>query len=134
LPAKPLITEGEKTTVFIVDWEMCQLGAPAVDLGQMIAELYELVLFKGMDEGRWLIEGFVEGYGHVDDHDEFAFRTALHVGTHLVAWGGRVPGWGSETQVQQVVGVGKEVILHAWHKDRAWFKASDLACLFGSSQ
>ncbi|KAK4242468.1 kinase-like domain-containing protein [Achaetomium macrosporum] len=127
LSDKPLI-EGEKTTVFIVDWEMCQLGVQPLDLGQMIAELYELWLFKGMDEGKWLIEGFVAGYGYVDD--EFAFRTALHVGTHLVAWGSRVSGSGSETQVQQVVGVGKEVILHAWHKDRAWFEAGNLGYLF----
>ncbi|KAK3301603.1 kinase-like domain-containing protein [Chaetomium strumarium] len=126
------LTEGAKTTVFIVDWEMCQLGVAPVDLGQMIAELYELSLFKGTDEGKWLIEGFAAGYGHVDD--QFAFRTALHVGTHLVAWGSRVPGWGSEMQVQQVVGLGKEVILHAWHQDRAWFEAGDLACLFASTQ
>ncbi|KAK4123989.1 hypothetical protein N657DRAFT_645604 [Parathielavia appendiculata] len=127
LPDWPL-REGTETLVFIVDWEVCQFSLPPLDLGQMIAELYELSLFKGMDEGKWLIEGFTAGYGDVNA--EFAFRTALHVGTHLIAWGTRVPGWGSETQVQQVVGVAKEIILRAWHKDRAWFEASDLACLF----
>ncbi|KAL2134187.1 hypothetical protein VTI74DRAFT_808 [Chaetomium olivicolor] len=129
LPDQPLKLQ-DQTPVFIVDWEICQLGLPALDLGQMIAELYELSLFKGIDEGKWLIEGFVAGYGYVDD--DFAFRTALHVGTHLVAWGSRVPGWGTEEQVQHVVGVGKDIVLHAWHKDRAWFEAGDLACLFDS--
>lgn len=109
---------------------MCQLALPALDLGQMIAELYELWLFKTMAEGKWLIEGFAAGYGVVDD-DAFAFRTALHAGTHLVAWGSRVAGWGDPDQVRHVVGVGKEVILRAWSRDRAWFEAGDLACLFG---
>ena len=128
LPDRSL-EQGGQTPVFIVDWEMCQLGLPALDLGQMIAEMYELSLFKGIDEGKWLIEGFAAGYGYVDD--AFAFRVALHVGTHLIAWGTRVDGWGSEAQVRQVVGVAKELVLRAWHKDRAWFEAGDLACLFG---
>jgi hypothetical protein len=114
--------------VFIVDWEMCHLGLRQVDLGQMVAELYELSLFKDMEEGNWVIEGFAVGYGDVDD--DFAFRTALHAGTHLIAWGTRVPGWGSEEQVRQVVSVGRDIVLRAWQKDRAWFEASDLACLF----
>lgn len=111
-----------------MDWESCQLGLRPLDVGQMIAELYELSLFKDIDEGKWLIEGFAAGYGDIDDG--FAYRTALHVGTHLICWGSRVTGWGSEEQVQQVVGKGKELILRAWHKDRAWFEAGDLACLF----
>ncbi|KAK4106904.1 hypothetical protein N658DRAFT_512627 [Parathielavia hyrcaniae] len=129
LPDRPL-REGNETPIFIVDWEVCQFSLPPLDLGQMIAELYELSLFKGIDEGKWLIQGFAAGYGDVDA--EFAFRTALHVGTHLIAWGTRAPGWGSEAQVEQVVGVAKEIVLCAWQKDRAWFEAGDLACLFRS--
>ncbi len=127
MPDKPL-QKGLETPVFIVDWESCQLGLRPLDLGQMIAELYELSLFKDIDEGKWLIEGFAAGYGQIDD--DFAFRTVLHTGTHLVCWGSRVPGWGTETQVQQVVGIGKELIVRAWRRDRAWFEAGDLACLF----
>lgn len=112
-----------------MDWESCQLGLPELDVAQMIAELYQLSLFKDMDEGKWLVESFMAGYGYVDD--DFAFRTALHVGTHLICWGSRVPGWGSDTQVQQVVATGKEVILRAWQRDRSWFVGGDLACLFG---
>ncbi|KAH6841130.1 kinase-like domain-containing protein [Chaetomium sp. MPI-CAGE-AT-0009] len=111
LPSRPL-EEGKQMPVFVVDWEVCQFNLPSFDLGQMIAELYELSLFKGIDEGKWLIEGFTAGYGHVDD--EFAFRAALHIGTHLIAWGPKAPGWGSEAQVQQVVGVGKDIVLNAW--------------------
>ncbi|KAK3333874.1 kinase-like domain-containing protein [Cercophora scortea] len=127
LPDQPW-TKDSQTSVFIIDWEMCQLGVRPLDLGQMIAELYELFLFKGIEEGKWLIEGFASGYGYVDD--DFAFRTAIHVGTHLVCWGSRVPGWGSESQIQHVVQRGMELIQRAWAKDRAWFDAGDLACLF----
>ena len=46
-----------------MDWEVCQFSLPPLDLGQMIGELYQLSLFKGIDEGRWLMEGLVAGYG-----------------------------------------------------------------------
>ncbi|KAK4226069.1 kinase-like domain-containing protein [Podospora fimiseda] len=121
--------DGLKPDIFIVDWEMAQYGVRPVDLGQMIAECYELLLFKNIEDGKWLVEGFVEGYGPIDE--EFAFRALINVGIHLVIWGSRVAGWGTPEQVQEVVGKGKEIIVHAWNKDRVWFEAGDLACLFG---
>ncbi|KAK0646114.1 kinase-like domain-containing protein [Cercophora newfieldiana] len=130
IPNKPL-EKGTSIPVFIIDWEVCELGVPPLDLGQMIAELYELFLFKNMDEGKSLIDGFAAGYGEIDN--ELAFRTAIHIGTHLICWGSRVPNWGSDEQVREVVKTGKDLILRAWHKDRSFFEASDLACLFRRS-
>ncbi|KAK3903215.1 kinase-like domain-containing protein [Staphylotrichum tortipilum] len=130
LPDQRLSEYGEQRPIFVVDWELCQLGVLSLDLGHMIAELYKFWVFKGMNEGRWVIDGFAMGYGYIDD--DFAFRTALHAGAHLVVTGTWISGWGSETQGLHVVGVGKEMILRAWHKDRAWFEAGDLACLFGN--
>ncbi|KAB5557962.1 kinase-like domain-containing protein [Coniochaeta sp. 2T2.1] len=121
------LREGHQPTIFIVDWEMCSFGVRPLDLGQMIAELYELYLYKGIGAGLWLIEGFCAGYGIEDD--AFAFRTALTVGTHLVAFG-NVQGWGTEEQVRGVIARGKEIIVRAWGRDREWFVASDLASLF----
>ena len=98
----------------------------------MIGELYELYLYRGILAGLWLIDGFCAGYGIEDD--AFAFRTAVHVGTHLVCFGS-VPGWGTAEQVLEVVAKGKEIIVRAWKKDREWFIASELASLFrGSTQ
>lgn len=114
--------------MFIVDWELCTFGVRPLDLGQMIAELYELYLYRGILAGLWLIEGFCAGYGIEDE--AFAFRTAIQVGTHLVAFGS-VQGWGTEEQVLAVIAKGKEVIVRAWNKDREWFLASELAPLFG---
>ncbi|KAK3313788.1 kinase-like domain-containing protein [Apodospora peruviana] len=114
--------------VFIIDWEFCQLGSRPMDLGQMVAELFQLHLYKDIEGAKWLIEGLVKGYGYVDD--AFAFRTAIHIGAHLISFGSRMKSWGTEEQIQQSVAQGKEIIMHAWHEDRGWFEAGDLACLF----
>lgn len=128
LPNAPL-TGQSATTVFVIDWEMCQIGNRALDLGQMIAELYETKLFKKVECGLWIVEGFLEGYGALND--EMAFRTAIHVGVHLVCWGSRVPGWGSQQQIEEVVTVGRDLIVQGWKKNKAWFEGDCLRCLFG---
>ncbi|KAK2604836.1 hypothetical protein N8I77_007734 [Diaporthe amygdali] len=76
LPDQSLESNHQKS-IFVVDWEMCQLGVRPLDLGQMIAELYELFLYKDVEAALWLIEGFATGYGFVDA--DFAFRVAIHV-------------------------------------------------------
>lgn len=128
VPNAPLTGESA-TTVFVIDWEMCQIGHRALDLGQMIAELYEMKLFKNLECGLWIIEGFLEIYGFLSD--EMAFRTAIHVGVHLVTWGSRVPGWGSPQQIEDVVTVGRDLIVQGWMKNKAWFEEHSLRCLFG---
>ncbi|KAJ4425044.1 hypothetical protein N0V82_000326 [Gnomoniopsis sp. IMI 355080] len=122
------IESGSQTSLFVIDWEMCQLWKPQLDLGQMIAELYELTLYKDIQAGLWLIEGFVSGYGFVDD--SFAFRTLLHVGTHLVGFGSMVAGWGTTEQRESVARTGRDIILRAWQKDKSWFAEHDLMSLF----
>lgn len=122
------ISSGHRVALFVIDWEMCQLWKPQLDLGQMIAELYELTLYKDIQAGLWLIDGFVSGYGFVDDN--FAFRTLLHVGTHLVGFGSSVAGWGTPEQRENVARTGRDIILRAWQKDRDWFERHDLASLF----
>lgn len=99
---------------------MCQLWLPQLDLGQIIAELYELTLYKNIQAGLWFIEGFMSGYGFVSD--EFAFRTLIHVGTHLVSFGTGVAGWGDPKQCETVAETGRDIISKAWREDKAWFK------------
>ncbi|OJJ89428.1 uncharacterized protein ASPGLDRAFT_31124 [Aspergillus glaucus CBS 516.65] len=116
-------------TLFITDWELSQCGAQALDLGQMIAELYMLKHFKNLDAGLWVIQDFLDGYRPALNVD-MAFRTAIHVGVHLVAWGSSVQGWGTEEQVEDVVSVGRDFVVRGWERDQAWFKKSPLGCLF----
>lgn len=107
---------------------MSQLAIPAFDLGQMIAELYELKHFKEYDAGIWLIEGFVEGYGEMSE--EMKWKTIVHAGTHLVCWGSRVAGWGTENQVEGVVKVGRDWIVGAWEKNKNTFEGTVLERLW----
>jgi hypothetical protein len=85
----------------------------------MMAELYELKHFKDIDVGIWIIQGIAEGYPGLNE--ELAFRTLIHVGTHLICWGTTVPGWGTDEQVVDVVKTGRDLIVKAWEKDKYWF-------------
>lgn len=107
---------------------MAELGIRPFDLGQMIAELWQLKLFRNIDAGVWLIEAFADGYGPVDV--SFVFRTILHVGAHLICFGSQTPGWGTEEQSKHIVEVGRDVLVNAWNKDRKSFDGHDLGCLF----
>jgi hypothetical protein len=128
LPNAPFPSPSEPLKLFIIDWELSQLSSIAFDLGQMFAELFELKHFKHIDAGTWLIESFMEGYGKIDG--ALAFKTAIHVGTHLVCWGSRVQGWGTKEQVEAVVEVGRDWIVKAWEKDGKYFEGTALKCLF----
>ncbi|EWY99917.1 hypothetical protein FOYG_03844 [Fusarium oxysporum NRRL 32931] len=97
------IKEGTEIPLFVVNWELTRLGLPSVDFGQMIAEMYALWLWKSVDAGLWMMEGFIKGYG------------------------ARGP-----ENYERVVAVGRDIIVHAWKKDREWFEEGDLACLFRS--
>ncbi|TVY41389.1 4-hydroxytryptamine kinase [Lachnellula subtilissima] len=118
----------EPLKLFIIDWELSHLSNHAFDLGQMFAELFELKHFKGLDAGVWLIEAFMKGYGKLEE--QVAFRTAIHVGAHLICWGSRVQGWGTQEQIERVVEVGRDFIVKGWEKDRGYFEETPLRSLF----
>ncbi|KAF4165552.1 hypothetical protein CNMCM6936_007695 [Aspergillus lentulus] len=114
--------------LFVTDWELCHWGSRALDLGQMVAELYQLKHFKNVDAGVWLIEGLLDGYGPIDD--DMAFRIAIHVGVHFLCLGSTVPGWGTNDQVEGVVKIGRDLVVNGWQKDLNWFGGGWLKCLF----
>lgn len=94
----------------------------------MAAELFQLFLFRKINAGLWMIQGLADGYGPVDE--DFTFRAIVHLGAHLVCIAPSAPGWGSAEDVERVIGVGRDVLLAAWRKDRAFFKGHELDCLF----
>lgn len=116
IPDKPLPDGDEEVEMFIIDWELSHLGSVAFDIGQMLAELYELKLFKDIDAGAWLMEAFVKGYGKIEE--AVAFEIAIHMGVHLIVWGSRVEGWGTKKQIERVVEVGRNWVLAGWAQDR----------------
>ncbi|KAH7419355.1 kinase-like domain-containing protein [Cadophora sp. MPI-SDFR-AT-0126] len=128
LPDKSIADPSSSTTAYITDWELSQVASPAYDLGQMLAELFEFKHFKDIDAGVWLMEAFMQGYGRLEE--EMAFKTAVHVGTHLICWGSRVRGWGTEEQIEGVVERGREWVVKAWEGDKVFFEGEPLGCLF----
>ncbi|KUJ21982.1 uncharacterized protein LY89DRAFT_778327 [Mollisia scopiformis] len=132
LPSGPIPESSDKQLkVFVIDWEMSQLSIPAFDLGQMIAELYELKHFKNYDAGVWLIESFIKGYGEMDE--EMKWKTIIHTGAHLICWGTRVAGWGSKEQQEDVVRVGKQWIINGWERKKDAFEGMVLGRLFNEN-
>ncbi|KAI1862693.1 uncharacterized protein JN550_010030 [Neoarthrinium moseri] len=122
------VEEGAEIPLFVIDWEMAQLGVRELDYGQMLAEMYQLWLYKNIDAGLWMVQGFAEGLQL--QSERVAFRTAAQLGCHLVAFGCVTPGWGTPEQGREVARVGRDVIVNARNGNREWFEKSELACLF----
>ncbi|KAI8663858.1 APH domain-containing protein [Fusarium keratoplasticum] len=95
LPNAP-IQQGTEVPMLVIDWESTQLGLPSADFGQMIAEMYALWLYKSITAGLWMMEGFIDAYGNVSQ--DFAFRTAIQTGAHLLCITTTFPGWGTPEQ------------------------------------
>ncbi|KAH8902612.1 hypothetical protein BR93DRAFT_962166 [Coniochaeta sp. PMI_546] len=127
LPDSP-IQAGTKTSMLVVDWENAQLGVENLDHGEMIGEMYALWVYKRVDGGLWMVQGYTEGLG--TRTEEFIWRLAVEIGCHLLSFGTIAPGWGTPSQVDDVARHGRDIILNARQKDRAWFDQSELACLF----
>ncbi|OKL63122.1 hypothetical protein UA08_01252 [Talaromyces atroroseus] len=122
----------EGMDVYIIDWELSQFGRKVYDVGQMIGDLYERKHFLNVDSAIWTIQGFVAGYGPLDD--AMAFRAAIHVGVHLICWYIRrdptAPFLEDPKLIHGAIRTGSEFIVKAWKKDRAGFDDTPLACLF----
>ncbi|KAI1644676.1 kinase-like domain-containing protein [Daldinia loculata] len=134
LPGNPSLsaehTSGAK--LFIVDWEFAQFGHRAYDIGQMVGDIYERKHFFQTDGAVPAIEGFIQGYGGLED--ELAFRTAIHAGVQLIGWYTRraptAPLQFPLEKVTDAMRIGRDWILKAWQKDRDYFQSSPLASLF----
>jgi hypothetical protein len=120
--------------LFIIDWELAQFGHRAIDLGGMLADLYERKQFKDSDSAVAAIRGFVNGYGRISD--DVAFRTAIHAGVHLICWHiRRNPNHPLPAPMDKVLSaltIGRDLMLKGWEKHRTWFETSVLAPLFAA--
>ncbi|KAG6001361.1 hypothetical protein E4U43_001338 [Claviceps pusilla] len=121
------IQDGPPTPIRIIDWEMAQLGVQPEDVGQLLAELWLLKLYRDIDAGTWILQGFVDGYGSTDS--AFALRALLHVGAHLICFGARTPGWGTAEQNERVARMGWHVLLAAWRGDEAALEDHEVGCV-----
>lgn len=97
----------------------------------MIAEMYALWLYKGIDEALSMMYGFIDSYNRGEDVTEtFAFRSMIQAGAHLLCITTTFPGWGSKEKIEEVASVGRDILVHGWKRDRTWFEKSELGRLF----
>ncbi|KAF2008759.1 hypothetical protein BU24DRAFT_468550 [Aaosphaeria arxii CBS 175.79] len=70
----------------VLDFEFTQFSHFAVDLGQMLADLYEKGHFYLLPRAliRAMIKSFFEGYGEIDE--ELKRKTLIHAGVHMICW------------------------------------------------
>ncbi|KAH7147841.1 kinase-like domain-containing protein [Fusarium sp. MPI-SDFR-AT-0072] len=120
------------TDIVFIDWEMCQFGHRAYDLGHMIGDLYEAYHFHSSDIALTMIRGFMDGYGKIDD--DMAFRTAIHAGVQFLGWyNRRAPSdtvKGTEEQISSAAKISTNFIVKGWERERQWFQGTPLAPLF----
>ncbi|RDW56810.1 hypothetical protein BP5796_12877 [Coleophoma crateriformis] len=125
---------GGTNKVFIIDWEFAQFGHRSYDLGQIVGDLYERKVFNNVDTAMSVMEGVVSCYGELSD--EMAFRTAIHIGVHLISWHNRRPQKGSWIAPPEAIiaglTVGRDFIIKGWEKDRRFFEGTALASLFAA--
>ncbi|KAL7928860.1 kinase-like domain-containing protein [Trichoderma chlorosporum] len=126
----------EPNELFIIDWENVQFGHRAVDIGGILADLYERKHFKNVAASIPLMQGFMQGYGPLSE--ELAFTAALHAGVHLICWYYRRnrndPLPYPLPTVLDALTLGRDFILKGWAKDKKWFEDSVLAPLFVESK
>lgn len=92
----------------------------------MIGDLCEMQTVDQIKSAAWAIEGFVDGYGSMDD--ELACRTIVHAGVHLANCYVRRPSIRSD-RIAGVMEAARDLILRGWERDRVWIRASMLASL-----
>ncbi|RSL64907.1 hypothetical protein CEP53_003900 [Fusarium sp. AF-6] len=116
-------------SLFIVDWENAQLGLENLDHGEMIGELYSLWLSQKTDAALWVLQGYSDGLG--PRPTDFIWRLAVQVGVHLLSFGTL---GSTASQSEDVARHGRDIIVNAWKKNRAWFGESELSCLFARAE
>ncbi|RSL95305.1 hypothetical protein CEP52_012152 [Fusarium oligoseptatum] len=128
LPDAPLDSQNN-ISLFIVDWENAQLGVENLDHGEMIGELYSLWLSQKTDAALWVMQGYSDGLG--PRPTDFIWRLAVQVGVHLLSFG---TFGGTASQSEDVARHGKDIMVNAWKKNRAWFEECELSCLFARAE
>ncbi|KAL4748002.1 hypothetical protein BDW72DRAFT_215096 [Aspergillus terricola var. indicus] len=118
-----------QSTLLVTDWEFAQYGPHALDIGRMVAELYILHYFQGIEAASSMLEGFLDGYEHITM--ETSYRMLIHIGMHFIVWGSRrANGVGTEKQVRKLIKLGRKFIVKGWKKDRYAFMGDFWNCLF----
>jgi hypothetical protein len=149
----------KKTDIFMLDFEVSQLGSPAQDLAQCLGELYLVHHFFHSVSPLHVMRGVASAYlspsqtpnapapglhtidtelansgkgGQEEgDKEELAFQTAMHFGVHIVTIPWRY-GWPTDEEgcMEKCVAFGNQCLLKAVERERGWFEEGVLGFLF----
>ena|ERR1700753_176056 len=144
LEDKPLLklNEGDNTPpskLFILDFEVSQLGSRSQDLAQCLAELYMVHHFFGATAPLQVMHGFVDSYfasqrkaGKLSKGDTaLALQIAMHFGIHIVVIPWRY-GWPKGDKLVECIRFGNDCLVHGYEGQADWFKDGPLAFLFST--
>jgi hypothetical protein len=112
----------------VIDWEISHVGSLASDIAQMFAGLYLLDRLQSISAGCAIIAAFSAGYGALAD--EVTFRVASEFGVRLLAVPSHEPGDSSDSQAREILELGRDMVVHAEGRDKAWFRGGILDGIF----
>lgn len=131
----PKLTDTSSPTtsnVFILDFEVSQLGSRSQDLAQCLAELYMVHHFFGADAPLQVMRGLVDGYFRSAQSvagSALALQIAMHFGIHIVVIPWRY-GWPKGDRLVECVRFGNNCLVHGFANDVDWFKGGPLGYVF----
>lgn len=92
----------------------------------MLGELFAFKLYKNIDAGLWLAQGYIEGLGPLSEEQKWT--NSMQAGVHLLAFG-PIAGWVAEGEVgereERVVRISRDLVVKAWGKEGDWFEIGE---------
>lgn len=124
--------DGTSPDLVIIDWELAQFGHRSVDIGGMLADLYEASHFHGTSASLDILLGFLDGYER--PADEIAFTAATYMGVHMICWYSRrdinAPLPFPLEVVLPYLMLGRDFVIKGWTRDKEWLRQSILGAWF----
>lgn len=123
---------GEANNLWVIDFEYCQILHRSVDLGQALGDMYERKAYRNTEDGLSVMKGLIHGYGPISE--DMAFRTVMYVGIYVINRSKHQPSQGpkagSEKDKVAALAHGRDILLRAWMRDKAFFSDGVFANLF----
>jgi hypothetical protein len=137
LQDKPLSRSKESgnklSEIFILDFEVSQLGSCAQDIAQCLAELYMVHHFFGANAPLHVMHCVADGYFGANARRDatLALQITMHFGIHIVVIPWRY-GWPQGDKLVECVRFGNDCLVNGFEGKVEWFKGGPLGFLFPS--
>ncbi|KAF9529056.1 kinase-like domain-containing protein [Crepidotus variabilis] len=118
---------GEKALkkIWIIDWEGCRYGTPAVDVTSLVGDCYLLSRFYEQKSAEVLRHSFLKTYASKAFSKVDPLRVVTGVGIHWIMWAKIVGGENtSHAEVKECMEKGVDYIHKSWEKSEGWLRSS----------